>query len=116
MTCNEFKELAAAFAIGALDDDEANACEGHLQAEAHDGCENALRQAQHATAALGASLDPVPVPRAVWQRIEEEISAATVVADSSPAVAPPRRTSRWGQVVSIGLLAAAAVALLFMNG
>jgi len=75
VTCAEFKELAAALALDALDPDERARARAHLaEAIAHEGCAEALARAE-ATARLlsGALIDTKP-PDRVWRRIEASIS------------------------------------------
>jgi hypothetical protein len=100
MTCAEFKEPAAAWALGALDRDEAAACDAHLAEPSHDGCAEALADARRAVDAMGASQPPVPPSDLVWARV------ARAIADR-----PARRAARGWAVVPWAA-AAAAVALL----
>ena len=59
MTCDEFKELAAAYALVALDEQERSACEHHLAMRAaHQGCREAVAAAELVAARLGAALIP----------------------------------------------------------
>ena len=76
MTCAELKELAPLYAIGALDAAERRAMEQHLAERiAHQGCEDALRQAVEAAALLAQALPPiVPAPR-VWTAIDQAIAS-----------------------------------------
>lgn len=59
MTCREFQEAASAWALGALDVDEATACEAHLREPRHDGCADALARAAASVAAMDAALPPL---------------------------------------------------------
>lgn len=74
MTCAEFKELAGAYAIGALSPDEKAACDAHLaSAEAHDGCWATLRAANEAAALVALSVPPVEPSPALWASIEGKL-------------------------------------------
>ena len=60
MTCDEFKELAPAYALIALDEEERRACSHHLASGApHRGCIEAVEQASLVAARLGTALAPV---------------------------------------------------------
>ncbi len=71
MDCATFKEMAALFALDALDATERAACEAHLRAAQHDGCIEALSNAMAAVSSLDET-PPAPPPR-VWASIEERI-------------------------------------------
>jgi anti-sigma-K factor RskA len=107
MTCAEFQELAAAMALGALDDDERAACEAHLRAGPHAGCHDALARAEATVARLGDALPPVAPPAALWDAI-------------AAGVTPPRRRARrvplWAAASGWVVAAAAAAALLVPGG
>ena len=101
MTCAEFKELAAAFALGGLDPAEQAAAEAHLAEAAHEGCFEALRQASAGLEALARTL-PAPRPAAeIWRAIEAQVVPRGGVS--------PREAIAW-------TAAAAAVVLLFTGG
>jgi anti-sigma-K factor RskA len=108
MTCAEFKELAAAYAIGALDDAERAACDRHL-AEAtpndHAGCYEALEQANETAHALALSLPPVKPRADLWKAIEAETSGLK----SAPAPFARRSVVPW-------LLAAAMLLVIVWLG
>jgi hypothetical protein len=103
MTCGDFKEQVAAFALGILDGDERMACERHLATvEAHDGCLEALQQASEAVALMALSLPPVAPSPSLWPAIEARTRA----------VAPlGQRRRRWAAAAPWLLAAAALVAL-----
>ncbi|HKA86982.1 MAG TPA: anti-sigma factor [Haliangiales bacterium] len=98
MTCAEFKELAALYALGGLDADERAACDAHLAEAKHDGCLQALADASAAIEALGGDLPEVPPGPHVWKGIERRIGLA--------AIAPRRRRG----VAAVGWVVAAAAA------
>src|SRR5690606_8243018 len=57
VTCAEFKEAVAAYALGIVDPDERAAMARHLaDGVAHDGCLEALAEAYETSALLGAAL------------------------------------------------------------
>lgn len=117
MTCDEFKELAPAYALIALDEDERRACARHLATGApHRGCVEAVEQATLVAARLGVVLHPsLPAPR-VWQNIAAQVRSHGAVA---PAVARPPAGSaeearRRGLYHLAGWLVAAALLGLYL--
>jgi hypothetical protein len=101
MTCGEFKEQVAAFALGVLDESERLACEQHLAVAAtHEGCIAALRQANEAAALLALALPPVTPSQAVWSAI-----------DAATRVTLPLGGRRTVAVVPWLLVAAAVLAM-----
>lgn len=104
MTCTEFKELAAALALDALDPDERALAYAHLaEGITHEGCAGAFARAEEAARLLsGAVMDRRP-PERVWRWIEARVSARA-----------PRR--RWVTVAGWAAAAAAAVAALLLAG
>lgn len=101
MTCAEFKELAAVFALGALDPTERAAAEAHLAEATHEGCFEALRQASAGVEALARTLPAPRPPASTWGAIEARVAPRTG--------SGPREAIAWAA-------AAAAVALLFAGG
>jgi hypothetical protein len=74
ISCDEFKELAPAYALIALDEDERRACAEHLSSHApHRGCTQALEEAALVASRLGGSLQAAMPPPRVWQRIAAEV-------------------------------------------
>ena len=106
MTCAEFKEQVAAFALGILDADERAACERHLAEREHQGCLTALAEANDAVAVLGLALPAIAPSAATWSAIEAR--TRTVAASVTPL---PRR-SRWAVAAPWLLAAALLLALL----
>ncbi len=77
MTCHEFKELAPAYALSALDEEERAACAGHLATGApHRGCREAVAEAELVAARLGAALMPDRPSPHVWRNIALGIDQA----------------------------------------
>jgi anti-sigma-K factor RskA len=110
MTCAEFKEHLAAFALGTLDADERAACERHLAQREHEGCLSALAEANDTAAALGLALPVLTPSAATWKAIESR--TRTVVVAGGAAASPRRR--RW-TVVTPWLLAAAMLLALLLT-
>jgi hypothetical protein len=105
MTCAEFKEQAAALALGVLDGNERAACERHLgEAIAHDGCAATLAQAEETAALLALALPPLAPPASLWTAIEQRTRA----------VLPLGRRRSW-LPATLGVLAAAAVLALIWS-
>ena len=69
MSCDNFKQLAPAFALEVLEGRERVACLRHLAGAAHDGCAEAVADTQAVAARLVAVLPaPAPSPDA-WRAI-----------------------------------------------
>src|SRR5262249_42306273 len=90
VTCAEFKDLAGALALDALDEEERAAALAHLAQAAHEGCHEALARARTTAGLLSGALADVEPSPLVWRRIASRLN--------------PRR--RWA--VASGWLAAAA--------
>lgn len=104
MTCAEFKELAALYALGALDAQERSACEAHLGLREHEGCVQALAEASTALEALGGDLPEIPPGPHVWKGIEDRIGVAVI---------GPRRRGRL-PALGWAVAAVAAAAAIFL--
>lgn len=104
MTCAEFKALAAEYALRTLAATERAACDAHLQASpTHEGCFEALREANEAVAAIGLSVAPIDPSPAVWAKLEKSLA---------PVVQPSRRRSTaW---VAWAMSAALLLALVWV--
>jgi len=99
MTCAEFKEQAAAWALGALSPAESRAMKAHLAEPKHEDCAEALRRAREAVALIALAEPPLRPSPATWQGIERRLGAAA---------SAPREWIGW-------LVAAAAVLLLIFT-
>jgi hypothetical protein len=89
MICAEFKELAAALALDALDPDERVTARAHLaESITHEGCAEALARAEAAARLLSGALIDTPPSDRVWRSIEAWVSARS-----------PRR--RWATAASV---------------
>ena len=84
MTCEEFTEMAPAYALAVLDDTERTACTRHLaQSGPHRGCQEAVGEARQVTACLSAAV-PARLPSpGLWRAIE-----ARIADDSTGATSP----------------------------
>jgi anti-sigma-K factor RskA len=76
VTCAEFRDLAALYALGALDAAEQAAAEAHLEEAEHEGCLEALREASRGVVAAARSLPPAGADDKLWGRIESRLGAA----------------------------------------
>jgi anti-sigma-K factor RskA len=75
VTCAEFKESAAAYALGILPAQEERELEEHLsESIAHQGCHAVLESALRTTAALSAAVPPVQPPDTAWEAIESRLN------------------------------------------
>jgi len=92
MTCREFHENVAAWALGTLDAREAAACEEHLRESTHEGCAEALAHERATVAAMDEALPPL---RREFADVERRIEAK-----------PRARRSAWRLVPALALAAA----------
>ena len=103
MNCDEVRELGAAYALRALDPDEQQAVEAHLQeCELHAELA-ALRAAAHAMSITAPALDPPP-------DLRERILRGVAASAPAPAPLPQRQPAARGIRAPYAL--AAALALL----
>ncbi|HSS40450.1 MAG TPA: hypothetical protein VLT58_16910 [Polyangia bacterium] len=117
MTCDEFKELAPAYALIALDEDERRACSHHLASGApHRGCIEAVEQASLVAARLGTALAPSLPPPRVWQNIAAEVRARrpSAVLAALPAATSLEDARRRGLYQICGWLVAVALLGLYL--
>ncbi len=104
MTCAELREVAAAYALGALEPGERSEVERHLAAAGpHDGCHEAVVRARATAAELARALPEVTPDPAVWRAIEVRAGRAR------------RRFSTPVGPVGWAAVAAAALALVFLQ-
>jgi hypothetical protein len=107
ITCDEFKDSAAAFVMGILDEAEQKACADHLvSAPRHDGCLVTLVEARQISAELAASLPAREPGRGVWRAIEARLDAPA--ADRAARLRSLRELAAW--------FVAAAVLGLYLYG
>ncbi len=87
MTCEEFTEMAPAYALAVLDEMERTACTRHLaQGGPHRGCQEAVGEAQQLTARLSAAVPARPPSPGLWRAIEARIADVPAGADEEGAV------------------------------
>jgi hypothetical protein len=98
MTCAEFEEQAAAWALGALSLDESRAMDAHLSEPAHEACAEALRRARETVGLIALAEAPLRPSAETWRQIERQLGARS----------HPREWIGW-------LVAAAAVLLLIFT-
>ncbi|HET6146188.1 MAG TPA: hypothetical protein VFH68_01555 [Polyangia bacterium] len=90
MDCGEFKELAGAWALGALDESECAACAAHLaRPEPHQGCQDCHRDARALTERLAGAVPEHPVNTRVWNAIADRVRAEKRASVASKPVPPP---------------------------
>src|SRR3954447_23393520 len=109
MTCDEFKEMAPAYALIALDEEERSACAEHLAKGAHYGCREAVASAEMLAARLGAALIPERPSPEVWRAI-----AARLPQDRGTASLPDEAARRRGLYHLCGWLVAAALVGVYL--
>ena len=108
VTHTEFLEQVEAYALGALEPDQARAMAAHLaEGGTHPECEAALRRAQETVAALASDLPPVEPPARVWRAIASSIGAQE---EATPRERRRRPVPGW-----VYGLAAAALLLLVLG-
>src|SRR4051812_14641424 len=74
MTCEQFLESAAAYALGILDSSERQECAQHLAAPGpHHGCAVAVGEAQRVAATLVTTLPARPPAPHVWGAIQARL-------------------------------------------
>jgi len=106
MTHNEIEELLGVYALDALDDDERQEVEEHLQSCPR--CRAELAAHREVAAMLGNAVSGSPgaAPDELWDRISSSLQ------DEPPALVPFRRPSakrRLALIVPIGAVAAALI-------
>ena len=82
MSCEEFKEMAAAYALGVLDESERIVCAHHLAEGApHRGCVSAVEDARWTTAQLAAVVPAEAPPPVLWPTLAARITVVPHSAD-----------------------------------
>ncbi|HEY4393260.1 MAG TPA: hypothetical protein VGP64_04330 [Polyangia bacterium] len=110
LSCEEFKEMAPAYALVALDEGEREACARHLAAgTAHRGCREVVAEAELVAVRLGAALAPRMPPAHVWAAIAARIRAG----GGAPAVGD-EAARRRGLYHLCGFIVAAALVGLYL--
>jgi len=109
MTCDEFKEMAPAYALVALDEQERAACAHHLAtAFPHRGCREAVAAAELVAAQLGAALIPQRPSPQVWRAIAAHLH------EDRGAGTQPEDARRRGLYHLCGWLVAAALVGVYL--
>jgi hypothetical protein len=110
LTCDEFKELAPAYALIALDEEEREACAQHLApGTAHRGCREVVAEAELVAARLGTALAPRMPSAHVWAAIAARIRAG----EDAPALGD-EAARRRGLYHLCGFIVAAALVGLYL--
>ena len=108
MTCEQFTEMAPAYALAVLDDTERTACTRHLaQSGPHRGCRRAVTEARQVTARLSAAVPARPPSPGLWRAIEARI--ADVPARAVDRRHRPRGIAGWvvpAAIIGITLVSA----------
>ena len=123
MTHQEFLEQVDAYALGALEPEEARALEQHLESEGpHPLCEAALARARETLATLATDLEPVSPPPRVWEAVSRAIATGQEPALRTPEL-PPTPAAASESIRRLRpippwtyALAAAAVVVLVLAG
>ena len=107
------EELLSAYALDALEEDEAAQAEAHL--EVCPGCRQVLAELQHATALLGQSVGPQPPPVSLLAQVMAALDQV-----SGPAPAPAKAAAPSGSKIrlirlALPLAASVAVALFAIS-
>lgn len=111
MNHEPFQELAAAFALGALEGEERSRFEAHLRAGCQE-CEAALTAYGESLATLAAELPPVAPPPRIKAALMARVEAAARLAGSPTPTRPG--WSLWRRALA-GALATAAVAVVYLG-
>jgi hypothetical protein len=115
MTCDEFKELAPAYALIALDEDERRACAQHLAAPVpHRGCAEAVEHATLVVTRLGAGLPPVLPAARVWQNIAAAVRSERPALAAAAATRASEEARRRGLYQLCGWLLAVTLLGLYL--
>ena len=94
MTCEQFTEMAPAYALAVLDETERTACARHVaQSGPHRGCQDAVAEARQVTARLAAAVPARAPSPGLWRAIEARI--ADVPTRAVDRRRRPRGIGRW---------------------
>ena len=117
LTCDEFKQLAPAYVLLALEDVERQACARHLAVMApHQGCPQAVAQAELVAARLGGALAPQLPPSHVWRSIRARLDGGNHPGeDRVPATPMEEAARRRGLYQICGWLVAATLLGLYLH-
>jgi anti-sigma-K factor RskA len=77
MTCEQFTEMAPAYALAVLDETERTACTRHLaQSGPHRGCREAVGEARQVIVRLADTVPARPPSPGLWRAIEARLADA----------------------------------------
>ena len=106
MECQDFRAVSHAYALGALQVEEARQCEAHLADPGpHESCAETLAKARGTVAWLGGSLVPVHPGEHVWRHVSVRLG----IRDEGRQPMRRREQAAW----ALALLATVAVAVLW---
>lgn len=75
MNCDDFKSQLHAYALAALEADEARAMGEHLASPGpHEGCRHAFEEARATVLALGVAVSPAAAGASMWSAIEKRVA------------------------------------------
>ena len=114
MTCQEFEELSAAYALGAVTPEEQQAARAHLATCPK--CSRLAGQLRSVVDLLPLSVAQVTPPAALRDRVLAAVQqeSRVVPIERGAEIRARRRKPAWGW--STRLLAAAAIVLLLLTG
>lgn len=116
MKCTEFRELAAAYALDALREEERLACVHHLSHEGpHDGCEALVSSYERAVDALAEAAPAATVPEHVWRALALRLQPGEAPRAAVSPVKPVTRRMGLRELSAWSAAAAAVVAALWMG-
>ena len=99
MNCEQFRELAPAYALAALDEGERLACARHLDRTGpHLGCAEVVLQTSVVAAQLVAALPACNPSPQLWRAIEARLRSIPI----EPAPAWIREMTAWILVMAVG--------------
>jgi anti-sigma-K factor RskA len=112
MTCQEFEELSAAYALGAVTPEEQQAARAHIATCAK--CTRLARQLRSVVDLLPLSVTQVTPPAALRERVLAAVQREGRVVPIERGAEIRARRKKWGW--STRLLATAAIVLLMLTG
>ncbi|MDB4986473.1 MAG: hypothetical protein JWN04_1651 [Myxococcaceae bacterium] len=117
MNCAEFHELAAAYAVDALPEEERLSGLHHLTHEGpHDGCEQLVARYERVADRLASTLVPVEPPPGLWRILELRLGlVGQAGASLSPLGKLAPQPSRWREQLSYATAAAALLGALWSH-
>ncbi len=115
MIHNHIEDLAEAYALGALESEERQMVEAHL--EACSQCTSLLREHLEVAAALALAVPPMDPPHHLRGRIMDQlVPEQRVTAEPKPAAAGKYGWSRARWIIPVAASMAASVLIVFLGG